>query len=102
MTIKTQQRLQGYRVPKVDLRGILLSVVTLGFKRPEHTKEEAKTYEYIFEEKGIRINEIELNGHTKAVAFKPVSSADEKERIFSKGSFEEGTYIYYLDKDTIS
>lgn len=102
MSDDTKRSARGYRVPKIDIKRLILSIVTLGFKRQKHTNEEAKTYVYVFEDTGIRINESELQGGSKAVAFKSVSSAEERERIISKGKFEEGSYIYYLDRETIS
>lgn len=101
MTDKKRSAL-GYRVKKVDVKSLVISAVTLGFKRPQNLKEEAKTYKYIFEEKGICIYEIDLSGDTNKVAFKPIVSTAERDKILSKGKFEEGPCIYYLDRETIS
>jgi len=99
---KPYVRAQGYRVPKVEVKDLILSIVTLGFKRPGHTEEEAKTYSYTFEDEGVQISEVDLEGNTKTVTFKSFSSVDERNSVLSKGKFQEGAYIYYLDKETIS
>ncbi|GEK90103.1 hypothetical protein SAMN04488100_13614 [Alkalibacterium putridalgicola] len=102
MTNHTNKSAQGYRVPKIDWKSMIRSVFTLGFKRRPHEQEKAKTYEYVFEDKGIEIAEISLDEKRKVVAYKSLSSVKEKEKIISKGKFEDGDHTYYLDKETIS
>ncbi len=102
MSTEVKRRAQGYRVPKIDIKSMVLSILTFGFKKQKQTKEEAKTYEYLFEDAGIRISEIERDGNKKMIAYTSAYTADEREKILSKGKFEEGAYVYYLDRETIS
>ncbi|MFO8068536.1 MAG: hypothetical protein R6U02_00965 [Alkalibacterium sp.] len=92
---------QGYRVPKLIVKDFILSILTLGFKRPHHIKEEAKTFVYLFEDKRIRIVEEDLSGDRREVDQKIVMSDREQEEILSKGKFAVGAYVYYLDKKMI-
>ncbi|OJF97081.1 hypothetical protein [Alkalibacterium sp. 20] len=92
---------QGYRMPKLIFKDLLLSILTLGFKRPHYTKEEAKTFVYLFEDKRIRILEESLSWDRKDVDQKILTSDSEQGEILSKGKFTVGAYVYYLDKKMI-
>lgn len=92
---------EGYRIPKLVVKDLILSVLTLGFKRPKNVTEEAKTYQYIFNPDYISIVEEEINGEQVEVARKGFLSETERETILSKGKFKEGAYVYYLDKETV-
>lgn len=96
-----EHRAEGYRIPKLVVKDLILNVITLGFKRPHTVKEEAKTYQYIFKPEYILIMEEKMNGDKVEVARKVFLSEGEKETILSKGKFKEGAYVYYLDKETI-
>ncbi|WP_423190465.1 hypothetical protein ACO1PF_06265 [Alkalibacterium sp. f15] len=90
---------KGYRVPRLMFKDFILSILTLGFKRPDHIREEAKTFVYLFEEKRISIVEESLSGDRKEVDQKILMSDSEQEEILSKGKFTVGAFVYYLDKN---
>src|SRR5690554_6532724 len=100
MTIDLKKSAQGYRVPKRDFRRMLLSIVTLGFKAKKPITEEAKTYEYSLNERTLQIAEVVRGEKSKVIGQKSLRSTHQWESIVSRGRFEEGDYIYYIDRET--
>lgn len=87
---------QGYRVPRIVIKDIILSVLTLGIRRQPQIKEEAKTYVYIFEQTRIKIVEEDIQGNRREVDEKILKSENEKKIILSKGKFVAGDFVYYI------
>jgi len=101
MKINIDITAMGYRIPRMLLKDAMMTVLTLGIKKPKHVKEEAKTLLYSINHLTMTINEETSLGILKELDHKVMESVEEKEQILDKGKFTHGHYIYYLDKETV-
>lgn len=92
---------KGYRVPKIIIRDLVKSVLTLGIKGSKIEPEVAKTFAYKLEGLKLTIYEEKKKGELEEVGSVQLESDEKRQKVLSKVKFTYEGFVYYLDKESI-
>ncbi|GEN50836.1 hypothetical protein [Alkalibacterium pelagium] len=88
----------AYRVPRFSVKDIVLSVLTLGLKKPKAALEEGKLFRITVAEDTIEIIE-ETTGGKQMSREKVSIGMDERNRIVTSQVYKTEEYVYYLEEN---